>query len=134
MVLISFQDLYKMHIFPKFHECGSKIVPAIPFWNLNFKWAWQAQFLSHTYKTLEKYVFYIDLEMILVPFFDIPNQKPVIWKRLNFLLYDRPPLVWFHQNYTKGGLSGSRKIGLFQITGFWLGISKNGTNIISRSI
>ena len=90
--------------------------------------------MSHTDETLEKYVFYIDLEMILVPFFDIPNQKPVIWKRLNFLLYDRPPLVWFHQNYTKGGLSGSRKIGLFQITGFWLGISKNGTNIISRSI
>ena len=90
--------------------------------------------MSHTDETLEKYVFYIDLEMILVPFFDIPNQKPVIWKRLNFLLYDRPPLVWFHQNYTKGGLSGSRKIGLFQITGFWLGISKNGTNINSRSI
>ena len=36
------------------------------------------QFLSHTHETLEKYVFYIDLEMILVPFFDIPNQKPVI--------------------------------------------------------
>ena len=134
MVLISFKDLYKIHIFPKFHRCGSKIVPAIPFWNLNFKRAWQAQFLSHTYETLENYVFYIDLQMILVPFFDIPNQKSVIWKRLNFLLHDRPPLVWFHQNYTKGGLSGSRKIGLFQITGFWLGISKNGTNIIWRSI
>ena len=134
MALISFKDLNKIHIFPKFHRCGSKIVPATPFWNSNFKWAWQAQFLSHTHETLEKYVFYIDLEMILVPFFDIPNQKPVIWKRLNFLLYDRPPLVWFHQNYTKGGLSGSRKISLFQITDFWLGISKNGTNIISRSI
>ena len=149
MVLISFQDLYKIHIFPKFQRCGSKIEPATPIWSLNFKRAWQAQFLSHTHETVEKYVFYmelrmillpffkingIDLEMILVPFFDIPNQKPVIWKRLNFLLYDRPPLVWFHQNYTKGGLSGSRKIGLFQITGFWLGISKNGTNIISRSI
>ena len=85
MVLISFKDLYEIHIFPKFRRCGSKIVPATPFWNLNFKWAWQAQFLSHTYETLEKYVFYIDLEMILVPFFDIPNQKPVNWKRLNFL-------------------------------------------------
>ena len=134
MVLISFQDLYKIHISPKFHRCGSKIEPATPIWSLKFKRAWQAWFLSNTDETLEKYAFYIDLEMILVPFFDIPNQKPVIWKRLNFLLYDRPPLVWFHQNYTKGGLSGSRKIGLFQITGFWLGISKNGTNIISRSI
>ena len=72
--------------------------------------------------------------MILVTFFDIPDQKSVIWKRLNFLLPDRPPEVWFHQNYTSGGLSGSRKISLFQIAGFWLGISKNGTNIISRSI
>ena len=134
MVLISFQDLCKIHIFPKFHGCDSKIMPAMPFWILNFKWAWQAQFLSHTYETLEKYVFYIDLEMILVPFFDIPNQKPVIWKRLNFLLYDRPPLVWFHQNYTTGGLLGSQKISLFQITDFWLRISKNGTNIIYRSI
>ena len=134
MVLISFQNLCKIDIFPKFQRCGSKIEPATPFWNLNFKWTWQAKFLSHTYETLEIYVLYIDLEMILVSFFDIPNQKSVIWKRLNFLLHNRPPLVWFHQNYTKGGLSGSRKIGLFQITGFWLGISKNGTNIISRSI
>ena len=31
MVLISFKDLYKIHIFPKFHRCGSKIVPAMPF-------------------------------------------------------------------------------------------------------
>ena len=71
MVLISFIDLYKIHIFPKFHRCGSKIVPATPFWNSNFKWAWQAQFLSHIYETLEKYVFYIDLWVILVPFFEI---------------------------------------------------------------
>ena len=130
MVLISFQDLYKIHIFPKFHRCGSKIVPATPIWSLNFKRAWQAQFLSHTYEILEKCLFYIDLEMILVPLFDIPSQKSVIWKRLNFLLHNRPPEVWFHQNYTSGGLSGSRKISLFQITDFWLGISKNGTNII----
>ena len=30
MVLISFKDLYKIDIFPKFHRCGSKIVPATP--------------------------------------------------------------------------------------------------------
>ena len=134
MVLISFEDLYKIHIFPKFHRCGSKIVPATPFWNSNFKWAWQAQFLSHTYETSEKHVFYIDLQMMLVPFFDIPYQKLVIWKRTNFWLLDRPPEVWFHQNCTSGGLSGSKKISLFQITDFWLGILKNGTNIIWRSI
>ena len=60
---------------------GLKIGPTMPiskFQNQKFKWAWQAQFLSNTYEILEKYVFYIDLEMILVPFFDIPNQKSVI--------------------------------------------------------
>ena len=31
MVLISLKDLYKIHVFPKFHRCGSKIVPATPF-------------------------------------------------------------------------------------------------------
>ena len=31
MVLISLKDLYKIHIFPKFHRYGSKIVPATPF-------------------------------------------------------------------------------------------------------
>ena len=30
MVLISFKDLYEIHIFPEFHRCGSKIVPAMP--------------------------------------------------------------------------------------------------------
>ena len=94
MVLISFKDLYEIHIFPEFHRCGSKIVPATPFWNLNFKWAWQAQFLSHTFETLEKYVFFIDLQMILVPFFDILNQKFVIGKRLIFCSLIRLP--WYH--------------------------------------
>ena len=78
MPLISFEYLQKISNFAKFHGCDSKIEPATPTSILNFKWAWQAQFLSHTHETLEKYVFYIDLEMILVPFFDIPNQKPVI--------------------------------------------------------
>ena len=44
---------------------------------LNFKWAWQAQFLSHTLVTLKKYVFLIDVQMLLVSFFEIPNQKSV---------------------------------------------------------
>ena len=134
MALISFKDLQKIDIFPKFHRCGSKIVPATPIWSLNFKRVWQAQFLSHTYEILEKCLFYIDLEMILVPLFDIPNQKSVSWKRLNLLLRNRPPKVWFHQNYTSGGLSRSKKFSLFQLTDFWLGISKSGTNIISRSM
>ena len=31
MVVISFKDQYEMHSFPKFHWCGSKIMPATPF-------------------------------------------------------------------------------------------------------
>ena len=57
MILISFKDLYEIHIFPEFHRCGSKIVPATPFWNLNFKWAWQAQFLSHSQQGLQNCFF-----------------------------------------------------------------------------
>ena len=36
---------------------------------------WQAQFLSHTPATLKSYVFFIDVQMILLSFFDNPNQK-----------------------------------------------------------
>ena len=90
MVLISFQDLYKIHIFPKFHGCGSKIVPAMPFWILNFKWVWQAQFLGHAPQILKDNVFFIDAQMILVPFFDIPYQKSVIWKRAISISNSRP--------------------------------------------
>ena len=36
---------------------------------------WQAQFLSHTPATLKSYYFFIDVQMILLSFFDNPNQK-----------------------------------------------------------
>ena len=73
MVLISFEHLEKILIFPKFQLRSSKIVPATPFWILKFKWAWQTQFLSHNLVTLKNYVFFKDLQMILVPFFHIPT-------------------------------------------------------------
>ena len=38
---------------------------------------WQAQFLNHTPATLKSYVFFIDVQMILLSFFDNPNQKYV---------------------------------------------------------
>ena len=62
-----------MLIFPKFQCCSSIIVPATPFWILKFKWVWQTQFLSHNLVTLKNYVFFKDLQMILVPFFHIPT-------------------------------------------------------------
>ena len=78
MILISFEHLQKLLIFPKFQGCNLKIVPATPVRILKFKWAWQTQFLSHKLVTLKNCVFFIDVQMILVSFFDIPYQKSAI--------------------------------------------------------
>ena len=40
-----------------------------------FQWVWPTQFLSHNPTTLKSYVFFIDVQMILMSFFDNPNQK-----------------------------------------------------------
>ena len=71
MVLISFKDLYELHIFPEFHRCGSKIVPAMPFSHSSLKWAWQAEFLSHNLLSLQNCLFFTNKEMMLVSFFEI---------------------------------------------------------------
>ena len=71
MILISFEHLQKIFIFPKFQGCNLKIVPATPFWILKFKWAWQTQFLSNNLETLEKWIFLKGVQIILLPFFHI---------------------------------------------------------------
>ena len=43
---------------------------------------WRAQFLSHTPATLKSYVFFIDVQMILLSFFDNPNQKSTNQEKL----------------------------------------------------
>ena len=68
MVIISFFHLYKIRIFPKLGGCGSKNELATPFWILNFKWAWQAQFLSHNLLILQNCIFFVGKQMILVSF------------------------------------------------------------------
>ena len=68
MVIISFFHLWKIHIFPKLGGCGSKNELATPFWILNFKWAWQAQFLSHNLLILQNCIFFVGKQMILVSF------------------------------------------------------------------
>ena len=40
---------------------------------LKLKWVWQASFLSHTHLLLEINTNFIDLQMILTPFFNIFN-------------------------------------------------------------
>ena len=44
----------------------------MPLWISKFKRAWQTQFLSYEVETLGKWVFFKDVQMILVPFFHIP--------------------------------------------------------------
>ena len=39
--------------------------------NLELKWAWKAQFLSHTYQILGKMICFEDLQMILQSFLEI---------------------------------------------------------------
>ena len=90
MVLISFEHLKNILIFPKFQLCSSKIVPATPFWILKFKRAWQAQFLSHNLVTLKNCVFFIGVQMILIPFFDTHNQKSKNLKWLVNCITDIP--------------------------------------------
>jgi len=74
-VQTSFVDLLEISNFAKFRGCGSKIEPTMPISILNFEWAWQAQFLSYTHKTLENYSSFLDEQMILLLFLNISNQK-----------------------------------------------------------
>ena len=78
MTLILIVCLQKIYNFEKLEGGSSIIEPATPILISNFNGAWQAQFLSHTHVTLGNYVFFIDLQMILLAFFDISYQKSAI--------------------------------------------------------
>ena len=71
---------------------------------LNFKWAWQAQFLCHTYQTLENYRFLVDEQMMLLPFFYISNQKLEKLEKPIFYGYSRPLTVKIWPFFTESGL------------------------------
>ena len=96
MILISFVCLERIRNFSKLGGCGSKIDPATPFWILNFKWAWQAQFLSHTLQILGKVIFLEDLHMMLLSSLEIfictkvgknvPKLDVQVWRSLCFNL------------------------------------------------
>ena len=43
----------------------------MPLRSLKLKWAWQAQFLSHTLQILKKVIFFEDLQMVLLSFLKI---------------------------------------------------------------
>ena len=72
--------------------------------------------------------------MILVSFFEIPNQKSVNQEKPISFDQLRPSVVQNCPKWTTLGLSWSNEIGFSWFTDFWLGISKNDTNIIWTSI
>ena len=52
MIVISFVDLQKISVFPKFGWCGSKIEPATPISILNFSRVWQSYLESYALQIL----------------------------------------------------------------------------------
>ena len=93
MVVTSFVHLQKINNFPKFGRCGSKIGHATPIWNSKLNWVWQAQFLSHIHEFLQNYLFFKDLQMILVSFFEIFDGFWSTKKLLSLLLHVNQDLL-----------------------------------------
>ena len=106
----------------------------MPFSILNFKWVWQTQFLSHTSQILKNYVFFIDVQMILLSFFDNPNLKFAIQEKPLLLAHFRPQPGNFCLILPGCGLNLKQKISFSKIADFWIEISKNDSNIISLSL
>ena len=89
---------------------------------LNFEWAWLAQFLSYTHKTLENYLFSIDKQMISLSFLYISYQKVANLEKLIFSLCSRPLTVENPSNSTVSGLKLREKISFSKFSHFWLEI------------
>ena len=99
-------------------KIGSKLVQMAS----NTSKGLESQFSSQTLVTLKFYVFFIDVQMILVSFFDIPNQKSVNQEKTNL-------------SYQTCILYVKDKIGFSWFTDFWLGISKKAIgNQILKSL
>ena len=80
--------------------------------------------------TLKKYVFFINVQMILLPFFDIPKPKFINLEKPILSVSSRPQPGKNCLKLPSCGLELTYKIGFSKITDFWSGISKNGSNII----
>ena len=93
MVLLSFVDIQKIWIFPKFGGFSSKIEPAMPILILKFKRAWQTQFFSHTLQILVNDRFFIGVQMIFYSIFCVSNRKARIREKLLFPFLSSPQVV-----------------------------------------
>ena len=92
MIVMSFEDLQTISLFPKFEGHGSLKKTAMPLRSLKLKWAWQTQFLSHTLQILGKVIFFEDLQMILLSLLEkiiiakvlknVPKLSVQVWRSL----------------------------------------------------
>ena len=78
MIVISFVNLQKISLSQKFEGCGSKIEPAMPISISNCQRVWQTFSMSHALQIFKNDLFFIDEQMILLSFFDNPNQNSTI--------------------------------------------------------
>ena len=134
MVLISFEQLQKIHIFWKFGGCSSKTKPATPISILCYQRAWQTFSMSYTLQIFKNDSFFIDEQMILLPFFNILNQKLAICERPISSFYTRLHVVSFGPFWTTCSLEWNNNNGLSQSANIRSRILKNDTNIICLSI
>ena len=93
MIVISFVDLQKISLFPKFGGCGSKIEPATPISISNFSRAWQSFKVSYALQILVNDRFFIGHQMIFSSIFCICNRKPEIQERILFVSRVSP--TWY---------------------------------------
>ena len=88
-------------------KMGSKLVQMAS----NTSKGLKSQFSSQTLVTLKFYVFFIDVQMILVSFFDIPNQKSVNQEKPILTFQFRLHVVQIGPKWTSCSLSSKNKIG-----------------------
>ena len=77
MIQIALEHLFYIHIFLKLRGCGFKIEPATPIWSSKLKWAWKAQFFSYALQIFRKYVFFEDVQMMLLWLFEFSDSLKV---------------------------------------------------------
>ena len=85
MIVISFVDLQKMSLLPKFEGCGSKIRPTTPISISNFSRAWQSSRVSYVLQNLVNDRSFIGHQMIYFSIFLAVTKKLKIQEKLLFL-------------------------------------------------
>ena len=90
--------------------------------------------MSHSLAILKKYVFFIDVQMILVPFFGISSPNSAIFEKPFLSVHVRPQPGNFGHFLPCCGLNLKYKIGFSKIIQKQQKISKNGINTICKAL